>query len=270
MPLKIATWNVDGYSKLVEAELKTFLLPDCDVVCLQEIKRAQRPVDIPGYTWFWNPARGKPHLWGTGMLVRSELEPTLVGAAGVAFADEGRVLTVRLGKHDTTVVCVYVPNSGVGKNPLRRLEERTTVWDPSFRRYVDTVGGGTVVVCGDLNVASRDVDVHNPKGLRRKAGFTDEERESFRKGLGDGELVDAWTALHGDAPGFTFWGRYPGIKENDKGWRLDYQLSRGTLKPTAAEIHRDQEASDHVPLVVDYVWTPDGHDAPAVCNPSHP
>jgi exodeoxyribonuclease-3 len=251
MALKIATWNVNGYSQLVEAELLQFLVPDCDILCLQEIKRAQKPNPIPNYTWFWNPAQGRAHLWGTGMLVRTSLEPRRVPRSA-PLPNEGRVQEVHLDAIDVSVINVYVPNSGVRQKALARLDERVTEWDPAFKSYADGAKGKSVVVCGDLNVAVRDTDVHNPKTLKRKAGFTTEERDSFRKHLGNGDYADAWTHVNGDKVGYTFWGLYPGIKESDKGWRLDYQLSRGALQPVKAVIEREHMASDHVPLVVDY------------------
>lgn len=249
MPLRVATWNVDRYSDAVHRDVLRLVADGCDVICLQEIRRKAPPPAVDGYVWRWNPAARSQH-WGTAVLARAALDPEWLPCPVAAAEDEGRAMAVRLG--GVTVMCVYVPNAGVDKKaPLARLEYRLAEWDPALVAAVDAVEGG-LVLCGDLNVAVREIDVHNPKALRKKAGFTDAERESAKAGL-FARLGDAWACTRGaDAPGFTFWGRYPTLKANDKGWRLDYQLFADVV-PTAATIHRDFDTSDHVPLVVNYL-----------------
>lgn len=249
--MRVITWNVNGFgSGGVEEELHA-LLDDADVVCLQEIKRKQEPKAIPGWTWFWNPSTGRPGYAGTAILARDALSPALVTMNKTrVLADEGRTLSVQLGD-GTVILCAYVPNSGVAKKePLKRLALRINEWDPELRALFEGHRAKRAVLCGDLNVAIREIDVHNPKTLRRKAGFTREERLSFEEHFGD--LGDAWVDVHGaDAKGFTFWGSYVGLKAADKGWRLDYQLHQG-MEPVHAQIYREVSASDHVPLRIDY------------------
>lgn len=247
--LVVATWNVDGIgSSTAElAELLASAKPHA--VCLQEVRR-KAPAEFPGYVTHWTPATA-PHSGyaGTAVLVRDDLEHTRVAFAVGMLDDEGRTTAVRLHGHAVTVVSVYAPNAGVNKaTPLARLETKLA-WEAAFGKALAGLRG-SVVIAGDLNVAVREIDVHNPKALRRKAGFTAEEREAHMKHVGY-RYADAWCTVHGaDAPGFTFWGRYPGIKEADKGWRLDYQLTTAGLHPTSATICREFESSDHVPLIV--------------------
>lgn len=262
--LRIATWNVNNI-KSSAAELCQ-LITTHDVVCLQEVK-ARDPFATPvGFRVFWSPCAYRASYSGTGMVVRSDWDPILTEDQTMprtestldlrAHDSEGRITTVRLQQGPfagLVIISVYVPNSGVVKrDPLKRLAYRIQRWDPDFGSYVRQFP--RVVVCGDLNVAVRDCDVHNPKALRRKAGFTEEERTSFRANLG--MLTDAWTAVHPTKTEYTFYGKvHPSIKENRKGWRLDYQLVRG-VTPTRAEVFFDYNSSDHVPLSVTYF--PDG------------
>lgn len=248
--MRIVTWNVNGFGSIKEETLMA-LLEDADVLCFQEIKQKEPPKAILGWTWFWNPATSRSNYAGTAILVRNTFYPELVSMNKTRLlADEGRTLSVKCN-NGVVILCAYVPNSGVDKtSPLKRLELRVKEWDPELRALLDSHHADRIILCGDLNVASREVDVHNPKTLRRKAGFTREERGSFYDNFGD--LGDAWVDVHGkDAPGFTFWGSYAGLKEADKGWRLDYQLYDG-VTPTHAKIYRENSESDHVPLWVSY------------------
>ena len=247
--LRVASWNVNGATSST-AEIDR-LVKSCDVVCLQEIKQKTAYVPPVGYTCIWNPAE-RSHLWGTAIVAKVDLKPELVGVNITAtLQDEGRTVAIKLKELDVIVLCVYVPNSGVGAEPLKRLGVRLE-WDKDLWRAIEQLPFN-LILAGDMNVAVREIDVHNPATLRRKAGFTDEERESFMTNFGQ-RMASAWVTVHGpDAKGFTFWGKYPGLKENDKGWRLDYQLFRGgRIRVRYAQFLREYESSDHVPLVASY------------------
>lgn len=253
MVLSVATWNVNGY-RSSESEVHSLVTRgDVDVVCLQEIKQREMPPPFPGYTWFWNPAAHRPHLWGTAILARTSLKPRLVEFNFTELlADEGRTIAIRLETLGISVVCVYSPNSGVERSkPLARLGVRLE-FDLALRKSLDARVPGPYVVAGDFNVAIRECDVHNPKTLRRKAGFTDDERRSFDTVVTPG-LADAWATYTGaDTEGFTFWGRHGTLKADNKGWRLDYVLFTPSplLQIKSAVIHKDEfNSSDHVPLV---------------------
>jgi len=250
--IAVATWNVNGLRTSL-AELQILTDEKVDVICLQEVKMRSAPASPDGYVWFWNECTRRAGYSGTAMLIRCELDPELVSKNGVTCcSDEGRDIMVHLHSLDVTIVCVYVPNSGVDrKNPLRRLEFRTKEWDPEFAGNISRLTS-PVIVCGDLNVAVRETDVHNPKTLRRKAGFTQEERDSHARNLGC-LLEDAHEECNGTGErAFTFWGRYPGLKEADKGWRLDYQLFSPGLSPISAVVRRDFDSSDHCPLLTKF------------------
>lgn len=181
------------------------------------------------------------------------MSPELISMNGVACcSNEGRDITVRCCG-DVYIVCVYVPNSGVDKKePLKRLEFRTKYWDAEFYEHVEKFQ--KVIVCGDLNIIYRNIDVHNPVTCFKKAGNTQEERDSYAKTLGT-TFKDAWVTLDTFAEkGYTFWGKYPGLKETNKGWRLDYQLYKN-VTPVTIEIKQTYSSSDHVPLIVTWVTT---------------
>lgn len=247
--MKIVTWNVNGVSSSWK-ELQDLIHDDSDIdiVCLQEVKTKSCPAEIPGYVWYWNPASVRSSYAGTGMLVRKTLNTELILMNGVpCCTGEGRDITVRCG--DVYIVCVYVPNSGVDrKDPLKRLGFRTNQWDVEFYEMVNKYN--KVIVCGDLNVIYRDIDVHNPKSCKNKAGFTLAEQASYARTFAK-SFEDSWVVLDG-GQGFTFWGTYAGLKESNKGWRLDYQLFKN-VTPLTIEIKKEFSSSDHVPLIVTWI-----------------
>lgn len=262
MPLSVVTWNVNG-ARARDAEVAALLRPpnNYDVVCLQEVKCPGPPPKTTAaiaendYYTLWNGGQRKGHH-GTALLVRKALNPVpLPLQGGVPHAeDEGRLCDLRVG--NLTFMSVYVPNSGVGKPPLQRLDFRTDAWDPAFVAHVQREynAGQHVLVCGDLNVAVHKHDVHNPKTLTRKAGYTNAERTSAREGL-FAIMDDVWTRLHGEAAEgdtdhFTFFGRFQ--REARKGWRLDYQL-RSPQFPSATSIAVvPHGTSDHLALAARY------------------
>lgn len=259
--MRIATFNVNGAgSSAIEIERLGAM---CDIICLQEIK-THRAIHIPGFETFWTPATFHAGHHGTAILARATLHPRLLPIrlqdpgdltdARRGHFEEGRITAVECDVNSTeklVVLSVYSPNSGVDRtHPLKRLDYRVSMWDRDLGVLLNTLVPANVVLCGDLNVAVRDIDVHNPKTLARKAGFTTEERESFKTHVLS-RVTDAWVELHGDqTTGFTFFGPYQ--KLANKGWRLDYQLHSARVIPTSVVTLRDFESSDHIPLLAEY------------------
>jgi exodeoxyribonuclease-3 len=167
----------------------------------------------------------------------------------VKLNSEGRCITVEYP--DLYLVNTYVPNSGV---KLERLTERTTKWDLLMLCYIKKLQKRKPVVwCGDLNVAILDIDVHNPKGNQKTAGFTPEERASFRSILQTCKLMDTFRSLNNMAqvPNcYTYWGYRFNMRAKDKGWRLDYFCTSESLKDRLIDsyILKDVMGSDHCPI----------------------
>ena len=162
---------------------------------------------------------------------------------------EGRTITCEF--NNFFLITCYVPNAGV--QGLDRLDYRVNEWDSDFHKYIENLEskGKPVILCGDLNVAHQDIDVHNPKGLTKCAGFTKEEKASFGKFLENG-YVDTFRHLHPETQQFSFWSAKKQAKQNNKGWRLDYFVTSKSIidQVKSSEIFPDIEGSDHCPIAL--------------------
>ena len=215
-----------------------------DLVGLQEIKMLKEQADFkfPKYHCFWNSADKKGY---SGTLVLSRQKPLSVqNGLGIEEHDkEGRVITLEFEKF--YFVNVYTPNS---KRGLLRLDYRKT-WDDTFREYLCKLDK-PVIVCGDLNVAHKEIDLANPSANTRNPGFTDEEREKFTKLLEAG-FVDTFRHLNpSQKEAYTWWSYMGQARERNVGWRIDYFLVSEFLKESIkeAKIYERVFGSDHCPV----------------------
>ncbi|MGI6721230.1 MAG: exodeoxyribonuclease III [Anaerovoracaceae bacterium] len=245
---KLISWNVNGLRAVMKKNFFDFLEEaDPDVLCLQETKmqEGQAEVPTPGYHQYWCSAERKGY---SGTLILSKEEPLEV-STGIGMQEhdhEGRVISARYA--DFTLVDVYVPNSGA---ELARLEYRME-WEDAFRSYLLGIEG-PVVVCGDMNVAHKEIDLKNPRTNHKNAGFTDEERAKMSE-LQDAGFIDSFRYFYPDAEGIYSWWSYRfNARKNNAGWRIDYFLvSRDFEKHMAdASILTDVMGSDHCPIVLE-------------------
>ena len=245
--MRFISWNVNGLrSVLGKGFLDYFHARNADVFCLQEIKLSEGQLDLPleGYHCYYNYAERKGY---SGTAVFSKAEPL-----SVRFGkdNEGRICALEFD--DFYVVDVYTPNS---QDELARLPFRLE-WDEYFRSFVKELDEKkTVLICGDLNVAHKEIDIKNPKANLRNAGFTIEERESFGKLLDCG-FTDTFRMFYPDLKdAYSWWSYRFKARERNAGWRIDYWLvskrSEGRVK--AAGIDADITGSDHAPVFVDFV-----------------
>ena len=245
--MKFISWNVNGLRAcLKKGFMESFRQLDADIFALQETKMQpeQAILELPGYRQYWNSAEKKGY---SGTAVFTRLEPLSVAyGLGIEEHDhEGRVITLEFA--DYYFVTVYTPNS---KRELERLDYRM-VWEDAFRAYLlDLDSKKPVIVCGDLNVAHKEIDLKNPKTNRRNAGFTDEEREKFTELLAAG-FTDTFRALYPDKEGiYTWWSYLRKARETNAGWRIDYFVTserpQGSIKE--ATIHNEIFGSDHCPV----------------------
>lgn len=248
--MKFISWNVNGLRACNEKGFSDiFHWLDADFFCLQETKmqEGQLELEFEGYRSYWNYAEKKGY---SGTAIFTKHEPlSVVYGIGVDHHDkEGRVITLEMT--DFYLVTVYTPNSQDG---LKRLDYRMT-WDDDFRSYLlELDKKKPVVVCGDLNVAHREIDLKNPKSNRKNAGFTDEEREKFTMLLDSG-FTDTFRFFYPTQEGIYSWWSYRfKAREKNAGWRIDYFLTSKRLNSclAAAAIHSDILGSDHCPVGVE-------------------
>lgn len=247
--MKFISWNVNGLRACDGKGFReAFAALDADFFCLQETKMQPGQLDMAfeGYQSFWNSAEKKGYS-GTAVFTRHEPLGVTFGLGMEEHDREGRVITVEM--ESFYLVTVYTPNSQDG---LRRLGYRME-WDDAFRAYLQKLDARKpVVVCGDLNVAHREIDLKNPKTNRRNAGFTDEERQKFTELL-DAGFTDTFRHFHPDAEGaYSWWSYRFKAREKNAGWRIDYFLTSDRLQPQllSAAIHNEVFGSDHCPVEV--------------------
>ena len=245
--MKFVSWNVNGLRAVMGKNfVDIFSSFDADFFCLQETKLQEGQIDLSfsGYKSYWNYAEKKGY---SGTAIFTKLEPLNV-TYGIGIEDhdkEGRVITLEYD--DFYMVDAYIPNSQDG---LKRLEYRMK-WEDDFRQYLLSLKEKkSVVYCGDLNVAHKEIDLKNPKTNRMNAGFTDEERACFTRLLENG-FIDTWRYFYPDTEGIYSWWSYRfKAREKNTGWRIDYFIVSDDLKEKVKEanIHTDVFGSDHCPV----------------------
>lgn len=247
--IKLISWNVNGLRACFDKGFPTIMQQlDADFFCLQETKMqaGQLDAELPGYQSYWHYAQKKGYS-GTAIYTK---QPPLSVRYGLGIEEhdqEGRVITLEMPEY--FLVTVYTPNS---QDELRRLDYRMQ-WDDAFRAYlVELDQHKPVLVCGDLNVAHKEIDLKNPKTNRRNAGFTDEERGQFTRLLEAG-FVDTFRHFYPTLEGaYSWWSYRFKAREKNVGWRIDYFLASERLRDrlVSAKIHADIMGSDHCPVEV--------------------
>lgn len=247
--MKFVSWNVNGLRAVLgKGFADIFSDLDADFFCLQETKLSPG-IDVPqfdGYHSFWNLADRKGYS-GTAIYSRHEPISVTYGIGEDAHDHEGRIITLEMP--DFYLVTVYTPNS---QDQLARLDYRMT-WEEAFLAYLKKLDAlKPVIVCGDMNVAHKEIDLKNPKTNRRNAGFTDEERNKFTRLLEAG-FVDTFRLKHPDlTDAYSWWSYRMRAREKNVGWRIDYFVVSERLAPCVAEanIRADIFGSDHCPVTL--------------------
>lgn len=241
------SWNVNGLRAcLQKGFMDYFLATNADFFCLQEIKLQDGQIDLPlqGYYQYWNYAQKKGY---SGTAIFTKHQPlSVMNGIGVSELDtEGRVITLEY--EDFYLVTCYTPNAQQG---LARLDHRLK-WENAFLHYLSTLDRvKPVIICGDLNVAHREIDLKNPSSNRGNAGFSDEERNCFSTLLNHG-FTDTFRYLHPDVTGaYSWWSYRFNARANNAGWRIDYFLVSNRIagKIADAQIHHQITGSDHCPV----------------------
>lgn len=247
--MKLISWNVNGLRACCDKGFReAFQTLDADFFCLQETKMQEGQLDLSfeGYTSYWNYAEKKGYS-GTAIFTRLKPLNVTYGLSIDVHDHEGRVITLEMDNF--YLVTVYTPNSQDG---LKRLDYRMT-WEDDFRNYLlELDKKKPMLVCGDLNVAHKEIDLKNPKTNRMNAGFTDQEREKFQILL-DAGFIDTFRYFYPEQTGIYSWWSYRfKAREKNAGWRIDYFLASRRLadKLESAQIHTEIFGSDHCPVEV--------------------
>ena len=245
--MKLISWNVNGLRACVGKGFEeSFKMMDADFFCLQETKMQEGQLDLnfDGYRSYWNYADKKGY---SGTAIYTKHEPISV-AYGIGIDEhdhEGRVITLEM--ENFFLVTAYVPNSQDG---LKRLDYRMR-WEDDFLAYLKRLDKKKpVIVCGDLNVAHKEIELKNPKTNRKNAGFTDEEREKFTHLLSQG-FIDTFRYFYPDTTdAYSWWSYRFRAREKNAGWRIDYFVVSERLaeKIEGATIHNQVFGSDHCPV----------------------
>ena len=245
--MKLISWNVNGLRACMNKGFQDFLVASgADIFCVQETKmqKGQAEFDFPGFEEYWNSAEKNGY---SGTAVFTKIKPLSVSYdIGIAEHDqEGRVITAEF--EDFYLVNVYTPNS---QRELARLDYRMQ-WEDAFRAYVKRLDEKKpTIICGDLNVAHKEIDLKNFKTNHKNAGFTDEERAKMTELLEAG-FIDSFRHLYPDKEGiYTWWSYMFKAREKNAGWRIDYFVVSNRFADRISDslIYTDVMGSDHCPV----------------------
>ena len=245
--MKLISWNVNGIRACINKGFKDFFNEiDADIFCIQETKCQKDQIDLEfkGYTSYWNSAEKKGYS-GTAIFTKQKPISVTYGIGIEEHDKEGRVITLEFEKF--YMINIYTPNS---KRELERLEYRQ-IWEDEIRKYMLKLNENKpVIMCGDLNVAHKEIDLKNPKTNRHNAGFTDEERQKMTELL-DAGFTDSFRYLYPDKDNAYSWWSYMGhAREKNVGWRIDYFIVSKSIENQIkeAKIYPEIMGSDHCPV----------------------
>ncbi len=247
MSKKFISWNVNGIRAcMTKGFIDAFKALDADIFCLQETKMqaGQLELELDGYHQFWSFAEKKGYS-GTAIFTKNEPLSVKYGLGVSELDTEGRIITLEFD--DYYFITEYVPNAQDG---LKRIDHRMK-WEDAFRGYVSELKKAKgVVLCGDLNVAHREIDLKNPKTNRGNPGFSDEERGKFQELL-DAGFIDTFRYFYPDLENaYSWWSYRFKAREKNVGWRIDYFCVSDNMadRLLSAKIHSEIFGSDHCPV----------------------
>ncbi|CAM2825259.1 exodeoxyribonuclease III [Erysipelothrix tonsillarum] len=247
--MKLISWNVNGLRAVMKKDFEgIFEAMDTDVLCLQETKMqaGQLDYDPEGYYAYYNYAEKKGYS-GTAVYTRVKPLNVTYGIQEEEHNTEGRVITCEY--ENFFLVCVYTPNS---QPELKRVEYRMK-WEDDFREYLKMLDETKpVVLCGDLNVAHKEIDLKNPSANRKNPGFSDQERQQFTNLL-DAGFVDSFRELHpNEVDRYSWWSYRFNARSRNAGWRIDYFVVSERLRNAIvdADILDQVLGSDHCPVMI--------------------
>lgn len=252
--MKIITYNVNGIRAALKKEMASWLAAtQADVLCLQEVKAEMHQVDLEvfralGYGHiYWQPAAKKGY---SGVAILSKTEPAQVhyGMGMPKYDQEGRVLKADFA--DCSVVCVYMPSGTTGE--LR--QQFKYEWLADFQAYTEQIKQvcPNLVVCGDFNIAHREIDIHNPVSNKNSSGFLPEERAWLSNFIESG-FIDAFRHFNAAPHHYTWWSTRANSRAKNLGWRIDYHMVTAPMQHRLVRCHILSQVyfSDHCPVLLE-------------------
>jgi exodeoxyribonuclease-3 len=255
--LKVVTLNVNGIRSAARKGLYRWLAGQkADVICLQEVK-AQEPdleggsFEIKGFERHLYPAEKKGYA-GVALYSRRKPDTVIKGFGAREFDAEGRFLEAQFGK--LSVISLYLPSGSSGPHRQASKFRFLDGFFNSLKRLKNS--GREIILCGDWNIAHREIDLKNWRSNQKNSGFLPEERAWLTKVFDEVGFVDVFRRLNAKPDQYTWWSNRGQAWAKNVGWRIDYQIATPGVAATAhrESIYLKQRFSDHAPLVIDYRW----------------
>ncbi len=254
--MKLVTYNINGIRAAIKKGLVEWMsFVAADVVCFQEVKANEDQVDLDlfrqlGYRYiYWNAAEKKGY---SGTVILSKIEPLQVikGCDMPVYDSEGRVLAICFS--DFTLMNVYFPSGSSGE--IRQAFKMQ--WLEYFSTFIGAflAQHPKLIICGDINICHKAIDIHNPVSNKRSSGFLPEEREWLDRFLDNG-FLDVFRHFNNDPHHYTWWSNIYNSRSKNLGWRIDYFLASENLKENLKRsvILKDAVHSDHCPVLLEIV-----------------
>jgi exodeoxyribonuclease III len=252
--MRIISYNLNGIRAGIKKDLLGWLKTDpADIICIQETKAQPSDVDEKqfndlGYEVYWFSAQKKGY---SGVAFLTKIKPDkIINGTGHEQSDfEGRVIQMFIG--DVLLINAYFPSGTAGSE----RQDYKYIWLDEIYAYLNKIRKKhpKIILCGDYNIAHKEIDIHDPKGNKNNSGFLPEERAWMDKFIAD-KWVDAFRHLHPEPHRYSWWSqRFPSVRLQNKGWRIDYICVTDSLKEniTTADIYPDVKHSDHCPVFVE-------------------
>lgn len=252
--MRIISYNVNGIRAAIKKGFIEWLQSNpADIICLQETKAAHSDIDVKqleslGFHHHWFSAQKKGY---SGVAVFTKLKPDKVSfGCGIPDSDfEGRVIQLDFG--DIRLINAYFPSGTSGDE----RQQFKYVWLDEFQTYLNKLKKKfpKIILCGDYNIAHKEIDIHDPKGNKNSSGFFPKERDWLTDFLSSG-WIDTFREIHTEPHRYSWWSqRFPSVRLNNKGWRIDYITVTETLRPFIkdADIFSDIKHSDHCPVYLE-------------------
>ena len=257
--LRVISANLNGIrSATSKGFLGWMVRQDADFVCLQELKAqtgdmAAEMINPPGYYGYFHYAEKKGYS-GVGIYARHQPDEITEGLGIPEIDAEGRYIELVFG--NLSIVSVYLPSGSSGEH---RQTAKYAFMEHFFIHLEQLMKAGReVILCGDWNIAHKEMDLKNWKGNLKNSGFLPEERTWLTRIFDELGWVDVYRRLHPDATGeaYTWWSNRGQARAKNVGWRIDYQIATAGIAATAkqAAVQKEQRFSDHAPLTVEYDW----------------
>jgi len=253
--MRIITINLNGIRSATSKGFYQWVeKQDADIVCLQELRAQAADLtgdmrSLAGYHGYFHHAEKKGYS-GVGIYTRRKPESVIEGLGIREFDAEGRYICADYPGF--SVVSLYLPSGSSGEERQRVKFSFMETFLPHLRELM--ASGREVVICGDWNIAHREIDLKNWRGNKKNSGFLPEERAWLTELFDEVGFVDVFRKIHPELEAYTWWSNRGQAWAKDVGWRIDYQIATPGIakRAKAASIYKAERFSDHAPLIVDY------------------